>query len=52
MSLYLLRADFWSQNPLLLGHDFVPAVGILENWLHQYRRDQGRQNRMAQLVVE
>jgi DNA primase len=27
---------------MLLGHDFLPAVGILENWLYQYRRDRGR----------
>jgi DNA primase len=27
---------------MLLGHEFKPAVSILENWLRQYRRDQGR----------
>ena len=27
---------------MLLGHEFIPAAGILENWLDQYRRDQGR----------
>jgi DNA primase len=27
---------------MVLGHDFIPAVVILENWLDQYRRDQGR----------
>jgi len=26
---------------LLLGHDFVPAVKILEGWLDQYRHDLG-----------
>ncbi|MBL8873893.1 MAG: hypothetical protein JNK90_29230 [Planctomycetaceae bacterium] len=27
---------------LLQGHDFLPAVDILANWLREYRRDQGR----------
>ena len=27
---------------MIQGHDFLPAVGILENWLMQYRRDLGR----------
>ena len=28
---------------MLLGHDFVPAVTILRNWLEQYRRDLGQE---------
>ena len=24
---------------MIQGHDFLPAVGILENWLLQYQRD-------------
>lgn len=35
-----------------LGHDFVPAVGILENWLIQYRRDQGRPSPAAESVAD
>jgi hypothetical protein len=27
---------------VLQGHDFLPAVDILANWLREYRRDQGR----------
>jgi len=27
---------------LLNGHDFLPAVMILEGWLEQYRRDLGQ----------
>jgi len=26
---------------MLLGHEFLPAVTILEGWLEQYRRDTG-----------
>lgn len=26
---------------MLSGHDFVPAVSILKNWLDEYRRDVG-----------
>ena len=34
---------------VLLGHDFIPAVGILENWLIQYQRDLGdRSNHPSQ----
>lgn len=28
---------------MIQGHDFLPAVGILANWLKQYQRDLGRQ---------
>jgi len=27
---------------MLCGHDFLPAVKILEGWLEQYRRDLGQ----------
>jgi hypothetical protein len=27
---------------MLGGHDFLPAVMILEGWLEQYRRDLGQ----------
>ena len=30
---------------LLCGHDFVPAITILERWLEQYRRDLGQSER-------
>ena len=26
---------------LMCGHDFLPAIQILEGWLDQYRRDLG-----------
>ncbi len=32
---------------LLCGHDFLPAVTILESWLDQYRRDLRRSERSA-----
>jgi DNA primase len=28
---------------MVLGHDFLPAVDILKNWLQEYRRDLGHQ---------
>jgi hypothetical protein len=36
-----VRAAF-AGSMLLQGHDFLPAVDILANWLREYRRDQGR----------
>ena len=32
---------------LLQGHDFLPAVKILEGWLEQYRRDLGQSQRAS-----
>lgn len=32
---------------IVLGHDFLPAVDILKNWLQEYRRDLGRQKPSA-----
>jgi transcription elongation factor Elf1 len=29
---------------IMQGHDFLPAVKILSNWLEQYQRDSGRRN--------
>lgn len=37
---------------MIQGHEFVSAVGILENWLYQYRRDQGRPSREPQSVAD
>lgn len=37
---------------MMLGHDFVPAVGILEKWLIQYRRDLPSPSREAQSVAD
>ncbi len=34
---------------MLLGHDFVPAVTILEGWLDQYRSQLGRPKRSGPL---
>jgi hypothetical protein len=31
-----------SELMLLQGHDFLPAIDILANRLHEYRRDEGR----------
>ncbi len=28
---------------MVLGHDFLPAVDILKNWLQEYQRDHGHQ---------
>lgn len=49
---YVLQAELWSQNPHILGSDFLPAVDILKNWLKQYLRDLGRQNREGQSVTD
>lgn len=32
---------------LILGHDFLPAVGILTGWLEEYRTDLGRSKSSA-----
>jgi DNA primase len=37
---------------MIQGHDFLPAVGILENWLLQYRRDLGRRTPSEQTTSE
>jgi DNA primase len=37
---------------MILGHDFKPAYGILENWLLQYRRDLGRSTPSEQTASE
>ncbi len=36
---------------MMLGHDFAPAVSILEGWLNQYRRDLGFPPLSAQLMT-
>ncbi len=33
---------------MIQGHDFLPAVEILKNWLEQYQRDLGRSHSGAQ----
>ena len=37
---------------MIQGHDFRPAVGILENWLVQYRRDLGRRTASEETASE
>ena len=37
---------------MIQGHDFLPAVDILKNWLDEYRRDLGRRNPSAQASVK
>ena len=37
---------------MTLGHEFVVAVGILENWLDQHLRDLGRPNPSVQSVAD
>lgn len=32
---------------MMQGHDFLPAVDILSNWLEQYRRDLGERKSSA-----
>ena len=32
---------------MLCGHDFLPAVKILEGWLEQYRQDLGHRSESA-----
>lgn len=36
---------------IIQGHDFLPAVDILKNWLEEYRRDLGRSNAPVQSAV-
>lgn len=37
---------------LIQGHDFLPAVDILKNWLQQYQRDLGRRTASVQSDAE
>jgi DNA primase len=37
---------------MMQGHDFIPAAGILENWLLQYRRDLGCRTATEQSASE
>ena len=37
---------------MLQGHDFIPAVGILENWLEEFLRDLGRPSPLVQSVAD
>jgi DNA primase len=37
---------------MVRGHEFLPAVDILRNWLEQYLRDLGRPNPAAQSVAD
>lgn len=37
---------------MIQGHDFLPAVGILEKWLIQYRRDMPRPSREPQSLAD
>lgn len=37
---------------MIQGHDFLPAVGILENWLLQYRCDMKRRTPSEQTTSE
>jgi DNA primase len=34
------------------GHDFIPAVNILKNWLEEYGRDLGRSSLSAQSAAK
>jgi DNA primase len=36
---------------MIQGHDFLPAVEILKNWLEEYQRDLGRSNAQAQTTA-
>jgi hypothetical protein len=49
---YVLQAEPWSQNPHTLGHEFVSAVEILQNWLQQHRRDLGRRSSETHSVAD
>jgi hypothetical protein len=49
---YVLQAEPWLQNPHTLGHEFVSAVEILQNWLQQHRRDLGRRSSETHSVVD
>ena len=37
---------------MILGHDFLPAAGILEQWLLEYLRDLGRPSPAVQSVAD
>ena len=37
---------------MTLGHEFVVAVGILENWLEEYLRDLGRPSPVVQSLAD
>lgn len=37
---------------MVQGHEFLPAVDILKNWLEQYLRDLGRPSPAAQSVAD
>ena len=37
---------------MIQGHDFLPAVDILKNWLVQYQRDLGRSTPSEQTASE
>ena len=37
---------------MIQGHDFLPAVDILKNWLEDYQRDLGRSNPLAQSAAK
>ena len=37
---------------MIQGHEFLPAVDILKNWLEEYRRDLGRSNSSAQSAAQ
>ena len=37
---------------MTLGHDFLPAAGILEQWLLEYQRDLGRPSPAVQSVAD
>ena len=37
---------------MILGHDFLPAAGILEQWLLEYQRDLGRPSPAVQSVAD
>ena len=37
---------------LVQGHEFLPAVDILKNWLEEYLRDLGRPSPLVQSVAD
>jgi len=37
---------------MIQGHDFLPAVGILEKWLMEYSRELGRRTPSAHSAGE
>ena len=36
---------------MMQGHDFLPAVSILEGWLEQYRHDLGKSDAKASSMI-